>query len=144
MKTTDVKVTVRGNHWTEDEDADDIEVISMGKMYKKDGFICVSYDEVTEACDNGVAEATINTVRFNDDQVEIIKKGPAASHMIFVPGRCTYTYYSTPFGELEVSIYTKELKKEISENSFWIQLRYDLEMNQVSLSRSNVRIEVEF
>lgn len=141
--TQDVKLKIHGIQDHSSEDGDDIEVVCMGKMYERDGFTCISYDEVIEEEPNGLVETVKNLLKIRDDQVEVIKKGPAASHMIFVPDQATFTYYSTPLGELEISVHTKSMEKTEQEKGFRLKLQYDLEMNQTFISSCVVDIEVE-
>ena len=63
--------------------------------------------------------------------------------MVFVEGKDTISYYSTPFGEMEVSIHTDHLKKMETEKGFQILLKYALEINSAHVSDCNVDIRVE-
>lgn len=139
----EVKLRVRGVQLEGEPEEDNVEVVSVGQMYEEDGFLCLNYDEVVDENESGVVQVVKNLMKIRDDQVEVIKKGPTESHMVFVPDQATYTYYSTPVGELEVSIFTKHIKREQREDGFRLQLKYDLEMNQTFVSKCSVDIEVE-
>ena len=131
--TKEVKLRICGMHMHgEDGDRDDVEVISVGQMCERDGFAWITYEEVVK-----------NLVKYKDDQLEIIKHGPAESHMVFVPNETTYSYYSTPVGELEIALSTKSLQKILTERGFHLKLDYDLELNQTFLSNCNVDIFIE-
>lgn len=93
--------------------------------------------------ENGLVSVVKNLVKYKDDQLEIIKHGPAESHMVFVPNETTYSYYSTPVGELEIALSTKSLQKILTERGFHLKLDYDLELNQTFLSNCNVDIFIE-
>ena len=112
-------------------------------MCERDGFSCITYEEIVEEEENGVVQVVKNLLKIKDEQVEVVKRGPAESHMVFVPDQTTYTYYSTPVGELEIGLYTKSLEKVMTEKGFHLRLDYDLEMNQTFLSNCNVDIFVE-
>ena len=99
--------------------------------------------EVVEEEENGLVQVAKNLVKYKEGQLEVVKRGPSESHMVFVPDRTTYTYYSTPMGELEVGLYTKSLEKVMTEKGFHLRLAYDLEMNQTFLSHCNLDIFVE-
>ena len=132
--TKEVKLRICGMHMHgEDGDRDDVEVISVGQMY----------EEVVEEEENGLVSVVKNLVKYKDDQLEIIKHGPAESHMVFVPNETTYSYYSTPVGELEIALSTKSLQKILTERGFHLKLDYDLELNQTFLSNCNVDIFIE-
>ena len=104
----DVKIKIRGS---QGDEPNNVEVVSIGEMYERDGFVCLTYDEVVDEEDTGVVQVVKNMIKINEEQVEVIKKGPTQSHMVFVPEETTFTYYSTPFGEMEVSIFTDEIRR---------------------------------
>lgn len=141
--TQEVKVKIRGIQGQGSQNEEPVEVVSVGRKYEKDGFICITYDEVVSEEENGVVQVVKNLLKIKDNQVEVIKKGPAESHMVFVPDQTTFTYYSTPVGELEVSIHTDLIEKIPYENGFALKLQYDLEMNQTFISSCSVDIAVE-
>lgn len=138
----EVKLRIRGMQ--QDVDAvDKVEVVSVGQMYEEDGFICITYDEVVEEEENGVVQTVKNLLKIRDGQVEVLKEGPAESHMVFVPERTTYFYYSTPVGELEVGVFTYQIERIKTKTGFQLRMQYDLEINQTMVSRCNVNIVVE-
>jgi uncharacterized beta-barrel protein YwiB (DUF1934 family) len=136
-----VKIKIRGEQGEQDNA---VEVVSVGKMYEEDGFVCLSYDEVVDEEETGVVQTVKNLLKINENQVEVIKKGPAKNHMVFVPGQTTFSYYSTPVGELEVSIFTETINKITRDDGFSLDMQYQLEMNQMFVSDSNINIEVEY
>jgi uncharacterized beta-barrel protein YwiB (DUF1934 family) len=113
-------------------------------MYEEDGFVCIKYDEITREEENGLVQTEKNLLKIKDTQVEIMKSGPSANHLVFVPNRTTFTYYSTPVGELEVSIHTSQVEKKDYQSGFLLELQYELEMNQMFISTCNVGIAVEY
>lgn len=139
----EVKLRISGMQIQGGGAEDKVEVVSVGKMYEEDGAVCVSYEEMLDENETGVVHVVKNLLKVQDNQVEVIKRGSAESHMVFVPEQATYTYYSTPIGELEVSIFTKQIEHEQMTNGFRLMLQYDLEMNQMTISQCNVDIVVE-
>lgn len=137
----EVKIKIRGEQGDKE---DSIEVVSVGEMYEEDGYACLAYDEVVDEEENGIVQVASNLIKLREEQVEVIKKGPSQSHMVFVPGQSTFTYYSTPLGELEVSIFTDTIEKISKDSGFSLNIRYQLEMNQTFVSDSCVNIEVEY
>ena len=142
--TKEIKLRICGMHMHgPDGEQDDVEVVSVGQMCERDGFACITYDEVVEEEENGLVQVAKNMIKYKEGQLEVVKRGPSESHMVFVPDRTTYTYYSTPMGELEIGLYTKSLEKVMTEKGFHLRLAYDLEMNQTFLSHCNLDIFVE-
>lgn len=140
----EVKLRVRGVQIQDEETEDNVEVVSVGQMCERDGFVCLTYEEVVAEDENNNVQVAKNLIKIREDQVEVIKKGPTESHMVFVPQQTTYTYYSTPLGELEVSIFTKQIKRVEKSTGFRLMMQYDLEMNHTFISQCSVDIEVEF
>ncbi len=141
--TKEVKLRIRGLQLQGAENEDSVEVVSVGQMYEQDGFVCITYEEVVAEEENGVVQVAKNLLKISDEQVEVVKRGAAESQMIFVPNRTTYTYYSTPVGELEIGIYTNSLEKILTMKGFHLRMHYDLEINQTFVSKCNVDIVVE-
>lgn len=137
----EVKITIHGLQ--AQGSGEPIQVVSVGQMDDQDGFICITYDEVVSEEENGLVQVVKNTLKVGERQVEVIKKGPAASHLIFIPDQTTFTYYSTPIGEIEVSIHTNRIEKIDLENGFYLKMDYDLEMNQTFISSCSVQVTVE-
>ncbi len=141
----EVKVSIHGLRGQEAGGTDDvITVVSVGQMYEADDFTCITYDEVVDEEENGIVRVAKNLLKIRENQVEVIKKGPSESHMVFVPEQTTYTYYATPVGELEVSIHTNQIDWARRKEGFDLGLNYELEMNQTFISSCNVNISVNY
>lgn len=140
----EVKVRIRGLQGQDPHDEDAIEVVSIGDLYYEGDTLCVAYDEVVSEDDNGNVLTASNILKISDEQVEIVKTGAADTHMVFVNGKTTYTYYSTPIGKIEVCIHTKSVNfVKGEEGTYMLDLKYDLEMNQSFVSSCNVYCEIE-
>ena len=137
----EVKITIHGLQ--AQGNGEPVEGVSVGQMEIQDGFACITYDEVVSEEENGLVQVVKNTLKISDGQVEVVKKGSAASHLVFIPDQTTFTYYSTPIGEIEVSIHTNQIEKIELESGFFLKMDYDLEMNQTFISNCNVQVTVE-
>lgn len=132
------KISVCGIHETEDKDQ--VEVVSLGEWEATD----TGYEAVYKDADGDNPEQLVQTtIVVKEDHVEIIKEGSMKSHMVFIPDRETLSYYTTPFGELEVSILTTRLECQESENEAEIFLEYTLEVNGTQMSNADVHIKIE-
>lgn len=140
----EVLIKVRGMQSLEEQHEEPIEVVSVGQKYEEDGFMCIAYDEVVDATESGVVQVAKNLLKIKEGQVEVIKEGAMETHMVFIPNKSTYSYFSTPFGELEVSVSTSKIVRTPTEKGFQMQIYYNLEMNQQFLSKCKVDLTVEF
>lgn len=135
MMTSDVLITIKGLQMALDS-SDCLEIITNGKYFKKNGKHYVLYEEVVE--DQRVS----NMIKIHDETVEITKKGLASVQMFFETGKKNTSIYSTPYGQLEVSIYAEQIRVNETENKLELNMQYDLEMNSQHVSDSQVSVTV--
>ena len=78
----EIKIKIKGIHESPEGEIEPVEVIALGQMFDKDGFLCITYEEAIDEGDDGVvSRVSGNLLKIRDDQVEIIREGPAKSHM---------------------------------------------------------------
>ena len=143
MEKEQVKIKISSRHDYGGGELEPIEVISMGELYQDDdGYDCLTYEEVIEADETGQVEVINNLLRIGESQIELIKGGEGKSHMVFVPNHKTVSYYPSPAGELEVGVHTSFAQKTVYNNGFTLELKYDLELNQMILSSCGLSIAV--
>ncbi|MCR5154403.1 MAG: DUF1934 domain-containing protein [Lachnospiraceae bacterium] len=131
-----VIVTVRGKQ-SDMENAEPIEVISVGKYLEKDGVRYVSYEEVDE--DGNI---TKNRFKIRYNSMDMIKDGVVKTLMSFEEGKQEFALYETPFGRMEMKIETKELKIYESPQSLSVKLLYGLTVNSTLPIDCELDIEV--
>ncbi len=137
-----VQVTICGIHTNAQEDS--IEVVSVGEMEQKQGQICITYEEAADEEAGVDCEIVTSMLKIKGNQVEMIKRGAAQTHMVFIEGKDTISYYSTAFGELEVAVHTTRLEMKEMQNGFSIDLEYGLEVNSAHMSACRVEIKIEW
>lgn len=138
-----VKVKISSQHDYGFGEKIPIEVISTGEMFTDDdGNDCVLYEEVVDSDDSGQMRVINNFLRIGDTQVELIKDGDLASHMVFVPNHKTVSYLPSPIGEVEIGVHTALAEKTQYTNGFVLKLEYDLELNQTMISNCGLSISV--
>lgn len=135
MMTSDVLITIKGLQMALDN-SDSLEIITNGKYFKKNGKHYVLYEEVVE--DQRVS----NMIKIYNETVEVTKKGLASVQMFFETGKKNTSIYSTPYGQLEVSIYAEQIRVNETENKLELNMQYDLEMNSQHVSDSQVSVTV--
>ena len=134
--TRDVMVSVSGIH-TVDGESGDVAVVTSGIYYKKNGKHYIIYDEFQD----GLERAIRCTIKLYDRKAEIIRGGDVRAHMEFEVGKTTVNCYSTPFGEIILTISTFDMEVREEEDSVRAEILYSLEMNSVKTSDSRVVIE---
>ena len=135
--TKDVLVSISGAHMV-DGDSDDVSVITAGSYFCKNGKHYVIYDELID----GVEGAIRNTIKIREDIVEIIKSGSARSHMIFEKDKINMTQYETPYGEMMIGVFTKDIQFEEQDEKITVHVNYALDINGDPVADCNIDIKI--
>lgn len=142
--TKDVIVTVSGLHY--DEQAmqegmtEPIEVMAPAAYYFKNGKHYILYEEVVE----GMPGTIKNRIKIQEGKMlEVVKSGITNSRMIFEKDRIAAVPYATPFGEIVLGTYTKQLDMMFDEDRIEVYARYSLDADGEKVSECDIRIKVE-
>lgn len=134
--TKDVLISITGVH-TLDGDSGDVELITTGNYYEKNGVRYLLYDESMEGLDQPVK----NVVKIRPDTMEILKRGGVNVHMTFRRGVTVMASYVTPFGEMLVGITTERIRLEETDGTLCVRVEYILEINGQQVSRCHITLE---
>lgn len=133
----DVLVSISGLQYEVDKD-EPIEVISVGQYYNKNGKHYICYDEILEEAD-GVTSCTVKAA---PGQIDIIKKGANNVHMVFETGKKNTTYYSTPYGDLQIGVYTAKIQVDEEEDKLSLQINYGLDINYAFVADCQIQMKI--
>ncbi len=133
----DVLVSISGLQYEVDKD-DAVEIISVGEYYIRNNKHYILYEEVLEDLD-GITNCTI---KISEDQIDIIKRGSTNVHMIFEENKKNTTYYHTPFGDLQVGVYTSSIKVLEEEDRVVAEIKYGLDINYSHVSDCEIMIKI--
>ena len=112
-----VLIHIRGLQMMEPTDEQEpIELVVPGQYYFKNGSHYLRYEELMD--------------EISSKAVEVRKKGLVNVHMVFERGKKNMTYYSTPYGTVEMGIAATGVMIEESENGIDMKVDYALEMNE--------------
>ena len=142
--TKEVLISISGIQMTSNEmesnDDEPIETLSVGNYYFKDGTHYVFFEEVAE----GVPGITKTQIRLKGkESLEVIKKGVSTAHMTFEKNQHNRCYYETPYGQLNLGIFTSDIYVEESEENINIRADYALDVNYDPLSECTIRINIK-
>lgn len=140
--TKEVLVSIAGLQYENESDGA-IELISTGKYHFRNGKHYVTYEELLEDKEDDATETVKCTLKLSQKQIEVIKSGPAAVHMIFELGQNHMTYYSTPYGDLMIGITTNSIKLTEADDMIEAELTYALDMNYQFVSDCKLSIKVK-
>ena len=141
--TKDVLVSISGMHMgiladQEDED-DEIEVVTPASYYCRNGKHYIIYDEVVE----GMAGKIKNKIKITGDSVlEIMKSGLSNTHMVFEKNRKNLTYYRTPYGQMLVGVNTRNMEVRVADDEIDVQVKYELDVNHEPFADCSIKMNI--
>ena len=136
--TEEVLVTIKGMQMMP-EDQDEVEIVTSGKYLKKGNKHYITYEEVVEGMEGTIQ----NLIKLDENGMEVTKKGLTNVHMVFEKDKIHMTPYETPYGELLLGIYTKDLKVEESDDRINIRINYELDINGDKVADSEIKMCVK-
>jgi uncharacterized beta-barrel protein YwiB (DUF1934 family) len=135
--TKDVLIKISGLQ-SMDGDSDNIEVITTGEYFLKNGKHYVIYDEEVE----GFEGIIHNTIRITPDMLDVRKTGVVGTHMVFALDRPDQTHYATPMGEMVIETRTNRIFLEEDEDSLQVEVDYSLDINFEHVSNCSIILDV--
>ncbi|MBQ4530965.1 MAG: DUF1934 domain-containing protein [Lachnospiraceae bacterium] len=137
--TKDVIIKISGLQFMEEQEPDGaIELITKGEYYYRNGKHYLKYEEIVEGVD-GISNCT---VKFHEDNFELLKKGSTNVHMVFESGKKNITYYRTPYGTMLIGLDTNSILVSEKENEIQIEVNYGMDVNYEFLADCHIRISV--
>ena len=126
MNKTNAWLTIEGQQWSGDEPADVLKLSTEGAVTRQPDAWLISYEESPAT---GL-EGTMTTVQVKDSgAISLSRTGTHTMHLTFVEGTRHISRMETPYGNLDVGIYTSSAKAEISDAGGRIHLGYTIDFN---------------
>lgn len=122
-----------------DGDQEPIEIVVPGEYYFRNGSHYLRYEEILE----DFAEPTINYIKISPKGMEVRKKGVVNVHMVFEQGKKNMTYYTTPYGTIEMGIAATNLNLEENDSGLNMKVDYALDMNQEHVADCYLAIKAQ-
>lgn len=141
--TKEVLLTISGLHMDTFSDVPEenapIEVITPATYYLKNGKHYVLYDELVE----GMPGRIKNTIKITGDSLlEMKKSGITNTNMIFEKEKINVTQYDTPYGEMMLGVYTKDMKVDVTEDNIDVSIAYALDVNSEKVADCNIVMNI--
>jgi uncharacterized beta-barrel protein YwiB (DUF1934 family) len=137
MNEPNVLLTIEGQQWNDEEKPQAIRLTTEGRLFRKDPAWYVVYDESPAT---GL-EGTQTTMQVADDgSVSLIRKGSHGMHLTFMAGNRHITRMETPYGDLDVEVYTSLVQAKVNNKGGFINLGYSIDLN--NRERMNTRLRV--
>ena len=136
--TEEVLISVKGLHTLEDTQKDEVEVISAGKYYKRNGKHYVLFEETVE----GSGESINSRIKLAGERMEVCQKGAVNSQLVFERNRKNESWYGTPYGNMLAGIRVKDMKMEESEDIIKASVDYSLELNYEHMADCSLHVKI--
>ena len=119
--TEQVLISVKGLQFIEndEQEVEAIELVTVGNCYGRGNNKYIKYEENFEGAE-GTAQ---NLVKIKPNVLEVRKKGVVDVHMVFEKEKKNISYYTTPFGTIQMGIATTKL--DIKEEEDHIDIKVD-------------------
>ncbi len=103
------------------------------------------YIKYVEEIETQVVSNNLLKIDNNIDEIkiEIIKKGIVNSKMTFIEKVKTENIYNTPYGKINMMIDTKSIHIKTKEDRIFVNIKYDLFMENGHMSMSEIDIIIE-
>lgn len=120
---------------------ENVEVMSVGTCEEITGDYYVRYDELLE----GEKNMTANLLKIRPEEmtVEMIKNGPVTAHMTFKENEKTHTFYETPYGAIDMGIYTRLVEISAEVGIVEAHVMYSIDVNGDTVSDCDIHITVK-
>lgn len=136
----DVVINIRGIQYLEDSDNDIVELMTVGRFYRKNGDYYISYDE-TEATG---FEGSRTTLRVEGDhRVTMLRSGQSRSQLIVEKGTRHQCHYETGYGSLMMGVSGDKIESTLSDEGGNLNFKYTLDINASMASENEVFINVK-
>ena len=136
----DVLIHVRGLQMMDpEEEQEPIEIVVPGQYYYRNGSHYLRYEEMLDE----QGDPTINYIKISSRGMEVRKKGQVNTHMVFEQGKKNMTYYSTPYGTIEMGIAATNLFLEEKDGGLNMKVDYALDMNQEHVADCYLAIKAQ-
>ena len=115
---------------------DNVEVIAKGKHYLKKDKHYLLYEEY----ENDENTKTSKMIKFNNDIVEITRKGQVDGKLIFQENQKKQSLYSTPMGDLLIEVLTKEIEVSDDDDDVNLKIKYQIHVDGNKVSDNEIDI----
>ncbi len=132
IKITDIQTDI------ESGEQDAVEVTTRGTLDGGGKDYVLNFDEIFA---EGMKSHTVLTVQ-NGNCVSIVRSGDVITELQLELGKRHICLYSTPYGDMNIGIYAKEIDSDMTSDGGTLSLEYTIDFNGALTSRKQMLIEV--
>jgi len=133
-----VMISIKGLPVFAANEDDAFELMTDGEYLQKDGKSTFSYVESLLTGNDGL----LTTFDVEQDQVVLRRGDGSGGDMIFRENQKHHFLYDTPFGSIMLGIDTHSIKTNMGDDGGNLEIRYDIEVDNVSVSQNLFKINI--
>ena len=133
-----VLISIKGLPVFSANEDDAFELMTDGEYGKKDGIATFSYVESALTGQDGL----LTTFDVEQDRVVLRRGDGMSGDMIFSENQKHHFLYDTPFGSVMLGIDTHSITTNMSDDGGNLEIRYDIEVDNVSVSQNLFKINI--
>jgi len=133
-----VLISIKGLPVFAASDDDAFELMTDGEYLQQDGVSTFRYVESMLTGQDGL----LTTFNVEQDRVVLRRGDGVSGDMIFSEDQKHHFLYDTPFGSVMMGIDTHSIKKNLRDDGGSLEIRYDIEVDNVSVSQNLFKIDI--
>lgn len=137
--TKEVMVTIAGLQFADDEEQEAIELVHIGEYYERNGTHYILFEELFE----GIVHPVKNVIKIKEYSLEVQKRGPVSTSLLFEEGRKQRSTYAVPYGSFLVDICTNSVRIHQTDDRLEATAAYGLEINGHHCADCDIRVTVQ-
>ena len=133
-----VIIWIKGKPVMTDGDDDGFELMTDGEYIMKNGISTFSYFESEMTGLDGL----LTTFNVEPDRVVLRRGDGYGGDMVFSENAKHHFLYDTPYGAVTMGIDTHSIKKNMRDDGGSLEIRYDIQVDNVAVSQNLFEIEI--
>ena len=133
-----VMISIKGTPVPTENEDESFELMTDGEYSREDGVSTFSYFESELTGLDGL----LTTFNVEPDRVILRRGGGLSGDMIFSESQKHHFLYETPFGSILMGIDTHSIVKNMRDDGGSLEIRYDIEVDNVSVSKNLFQINI--
>lgn len=134
----DVMISILGLQEYEDINPDSIELTTNGKLNVTPYGYHLSYEE----SELTGMEGTLTSFEVRPGRIVLTRTGTTTSEMVFEQGIRHLSLYDTPYGQLEIGVFSRVVESSLNEHGGEIRVRYAIDIDHQLAGENNIHLKV--
>ena len=133
-----VLISLTSIQWQENE-KNETELLTKANFRSENGWDIISYEDTSATGFDG----SVTTIKVDDcKNASITREGTANSVLSLEIGRKHFCQYGTPYGSLQIGVYTHAIENTLAENGR-LYFNFTLDLNSSYLSDNEIIMTVQ-